>query len=56
MEAEGSLFPTSTQRGIRKGFCAQEPHRGLLGFSFFFSDVFPLWFLPDARLQTGMGL
>ena len=56
MEAEWSLFPTSKQWGIRKGFCAQEPHRGLLGFSFFSSNVFPLWFLPDAHLQTGMGL
>ena len=56
MEAEWSLFPTSKKWGTRKDFCVQEPHRGLLGFSFFSSNVFPLWLLPDTHLQTGMGL
>ena len=33
MEAEGSLFPVIKKWGIQKGFCAQEPHRVLLGIT-----------------------
>ena len=32
MEAEQSLFPVIKKWGTQKGFCAQEPHRVLLGF------------------------
>ena len=33
MEAERDLFPVIKIWGIQKGFCAQQPHRVLLGFS-----------------------
>ena len=33
MEAEWSLFPVIKKRGTQKGFCAQEPHRVLLGIT-----------------------
>ena len=34
MEAEWSLFPVIKKWGTKKGFCAREPHRVLLGFIF----------------------
>ena len=34
-----SLFLTNKQQGIQKGFCAQEPHRVLLGFIPVFKNV-----------------
>ena len=32
VEAEGGLFPKNKKWGTHKGFCAQDPHRALLGY------------------------